>query len=66
MTIALEGVRVPAVLASLRSVDRNVVVGQSTSDAIGQVAFPDVPPGRYLVRAVREVFADAASAPFTV
>ena len=66
VTIALEGVRVPAVLASLRSVDRNVAVGQSTSDAIGQVAFPDVPPGRYLVRAVREGFADAESAPFTV
>ena len=66
MTIALEGVRVPAVLASLRSMDRNVAVGQSTSDAIGQVAFPDVPPGRYLVRAVREGFADAESAPFTV
>ncbi len=66
VTIALEGVRVPAVLASLRSVDRSVVVGQSTSDAIGQVAFPDVRPGRYLVRAVREGFADAESAPFTV
>ena len=41
-------------------------LAQSTSDAIGQVAFPDVPPGRYLVRAVREGFANAESAPFTV
>jgi len=66
VTIGLEGVRIPAVSVELRSVDRNVVVGQSTSDAIGQVAFPDVPPGRYLVRAVREGFANAESAPFTV
>ena len=29
-------------------------------------AFPDVPPGRYLVRAIREGFADAESAAFNV
>jgi hypothetical protein len=66
VTIALEGVRIPAVGVELRSVDRNIVVGQTTSDAIGQVTFPDVAPGRYLVRAAREGFANAESVPFTV
>ncbi len=58
VTLALEGVRIPAVNVALRSVDGNVVVAQTTSDAIGQVTFPDVPAGRYVVRAVREGFAD--------
>ena len=50
----------------LRNLDRNVAVGQTTSDAVGQVTFPDIPPGQYVVRAVREGFADAESSPFTV
>ena len=66
MTIALEGVRIPAVNVELRSVDGNVVVAQTTSDAVGQVTFPDVPAGRYVVRAFRDGFADSESAPFTV
>jgi hypothetical protein len=66
VTIALEGVRIPAVAVALRDTDRNVVVGQTTSDAIGQVTFPDVPPARYVIRAVREGFADAESPPFIV
>src|SRR5688572_31220009 len=47
---SLEGVRVPAVTVSLRSTDGNVVIGQTTTDNIGQVAFSDVAPGRYVVR----------------
>ncbi len=66
VTISLEDVRVPGVTVSLRDVDRNVQVAQTTSDVIGQVTFPDIPPGRYVVRAIREGFADAESAPFTV
>jgi TonB-dependent receptor-like protein len=66
VTISVEGVRIPAVNVELLSADRNVVIAQTTSDAVGQVTFPDVPTGRYLVRGVREGFADAASAPFTV
>src|SRR6185369_14021036 len=62
----LEGVRVPSVTVSLRSVDGNIVVGQTTSDSIGQVTFPDVPTGRYIVRAVRDGFADSESSPFDV
>ena len=64
--IALDSVRVPAASVELRSVDRNVAVGQTTSDAIGQVTFPDVSPGRYIVRAVREGFANAESVAFDV
>ena len=66
VTISLEDVRVPGVTVSLRDVDRNVQVAQTTSDVIGQVSFPDIPPGRYVVLAIREGFADAESAPFMV
>ena len=41
-------------------------IARTISDAIGQVTFPDVPAGRYVVKAVREGFADSESAPFTV
>jgi hypothetical protein len=66
VTIVVEGIRIPAVAVELRSVDRNIVVGQTTSDVVGQVTFPDVPPGRYLVHAARDGFADSDSAPFSV
>ncbi len=66
VTIAVEGLRIPAVRVELRNADGNVVIGQTMSDAVGQVTFPDVPAGRYVVRAVREGFADSESSPFTV
>jgi len=66
VTLVLESVRIPAVSVVLRSVDRGVAVGETTSDAIGQVTFPDVPAGRYIVRATRDGFANAESAPFSV
>jgi hypothetical protein len=66
VTIALEGLRIPAVDVELRSVDGNIVVGKTTSDAVGQVTFPDVRPGRYLVHATRDGFADTDSTPFAV
>jgi Carboxypeptidase regulatory-like domain/TonB dependent receptor-like, beta-barrel len=66
VTLALEGVRIPAVNVALRSVDGNIVVAQTTSDALGELTFPDVPVGRYVVRAFRDGFADSESAPFTV
>ena len=66
VTIALEGVRIPGVSASLRSVDANVVVAQTVSDSIGQVTFPGVPAGRYVVTTSREGFANGESPPFTV
>ena len=66
VTLAVEGVRVPSVTVSLRSLDGNIVVGQTTSDSIGQVTFPGVPSGRYVVRAVRDGFVDSESSPFDV
>jgi hypothetical protein len=65
-TLAVEGVRIPAVQVELRDVDGNIAVGQTTSDQVGQVTFPDVPAGRYIVRAVRDGFAETESSPFTV
>jgi hypothetical protein len=66
VTIALEGVRIPAVDVELRDLDRKIVIGQTSSDVIGQATFPDVPTGRYVIRASREGFAEAESAPFNV
>ena len=66
VTITLESLRIPAVNVELRHVDDNVVLGRTSSDGIGQVTFPDIPPGRYVAHAVREGFADAESTPFTV
>ena len=66
MTISLEGVRIPAVTVTLSDVDGNVAIAKTTSDAIGQVTFPDVPPGPYVVKVQRDGFADSESAPFTV
>ena len=66
VTISVEGVRIPGVAVELRDVERNARVAQTASDVIGQVTFQDVPPARYEVRGVREGFADATSAPFTV
>ena len=65
-TVSLEGLRIPAVSVELRSVDGNVVVAKTTTDVVGQVTFPDVRAGRYLVHATRDGFADADSAPFEV
>jgi hypothetical protein len=66
VTIALEGVRIPAVDVELRDAVANIPIAETTSDAIGQVTFPDVPVGRYIIRAAREGFANAESAPFPV
>jgi hypothetical protein len=66
VTLGVEGLRIPAVSVELRSVDRNIVIARSTSDAVGQVEFPDVPAGRYLVRAARDGFADTETPPFSV
>ena len=66
VTIALEGLRIPAVDVELRSLDANVMIGKTTSDVVGQVTFPDVRAGRYMIHATRDGFADTDSAPFTV
>ena len=66
VTITVESLRVPAVSVELHDADANVVIAETTSDAVGQVAFPDVPAGRYFVRAFREGFQDAETTAFTV
>ncbi len=66
VTITLESLRVSAVNVEILNVDGNIVLGRTTTDAVGQAVFPDVPAGRYVVRAIREGFADAESSPFEV
>ena len=65
VAISTEGLRIPAVNVGLRNLDGNVVPRADVrSDAVGQVTFPDVPAGRYVIRAIRDGFADGESAPF--
>jgi hypothetical protein len=66
VTITLEGLRIPGVSVELQDADARIVVAQTVSDGVGQVAFPDVPAGRYLVRAVRDGFEDTETTPFQV
>ncbi len=63
----LEGtVRMGGVDVQLRSLDGNVVIARTISDGAGQVTFPDVPAGRYVVEATRPGFVPTASAEFVV
>jgi hypothetical protein len=63
----LEGtVHVGGVDVELRSAVENLVVAKTITDGVGQVEFPDVPPGRYVVRASRDGFVSIDSAPFDV
>lgn len=66
VTLALESLRIPQVAVDLLNVTTNVVIAKSISDGVGQVNFPDVPPGRYAARCTRDGFADVTSAPFEV
>jgi hypothetical protein len=63
----LEGtVRLAAVEVELRLPQGDFVIARTLTDAAGEVAFPDVPPGLYVVRASRQGFLPRDSAPFTV
>ena len=63
----LEGqVRMPGVVVELRGASDPLVLGQTTTDGAGQVTFPDVPPGRYILNAAREGFFARQSPPFDV
>lgn len=66
VTISVESIRLPAVVVELLDVTSNVVIARTTSDGVGQTAFPDVPAGSYLVRTVRDGFANGESLPFEV
>jgi hypothetical protein len=64
---ALEGtVRIPGVDVELFALDGNVVLARTLTDGAGQAAFPDVPIGRYVVKATRPGFVPTDSAPFDV
>jgi hypothetical protein len=63
---ALEGsVHVPGVEVELQAED-GMTIAKTLSDTTGQVAFPDVPPGRYRLRASRLGFGASDSASFNV
>ena len=59
-------VRIAAADVELRSLDGNVVIAKTITDGAGLATIPDVPPGRYLVRATRPGFEATDSAPFEV
>jgi hypothetical protein len=63
----LEGtVRMAGVDMELRALDGNVTLAKTMSDGAGQVTFPDVAPGRYIINATRPGFVPTSSAPFDV
>ena len=63
----LEGaVHMPGVQVELREAAGAIVIARSVTDGAGQVTFPDVPPGDYVVVASRPGFVTRESAPFDV
>ena len=66
-TTVLDGtVRISGVEVELVSLEGNQVIAKTITDGAGQVTFPDVPPGRYLLKATRPGFVPIDSAPFDV
>ena len=59
-------VHIAGVDVELRSVDGNVILAKTITDGQGQVTFPDVPAGRYMIRASRPGFVPTDSTPFDV
>ncbi len=66
VTVTLESLRLPMVSVDLLPVGSSMAIARTTSDNVGQVAFPGVPVGQYVVHAVRDGFVDADSPPFEV
>jgi hypothetical protein len=58
--------QLPRVRVELRELPAETVLATTTTDGAGNVAFPDVPPGRYLLSAIRSGFENAESSPFEV
>jgi hypothetical protein len=68
---ALEGqLRIAGADVDLRPADAQAqpesVIAKTVTDGVGQVTFPDIPPGRYIVQAARPGFVATDSAPFDV
>jgi len=63
----LEGtVQLPGTQVELREQPSGAVLAMTRSDGAGHVVFPDVPPGRYTLGAVRAGFVDSVSTAFDV
>ncbi len=63
----LEGtVHMPGILVELREPDQRLVLAKTITDGSGQVTFPDVPPGRYIITASRPGFVSRDSTAFVV
>jgi hypothetical protein len=63
----LEGaVHMPGVQVELRDAAGAIVIARSVTDGAGEVMFPDVPPGQYVVVASRPGFSTRESTPFAV
>src|SRR5687767_10505140 len=63
----LEGaVHLPGVQVELRAPDEGLVIARSLTDGAGQVTFPDVAPGRYIITASHPGFVSHDSPAFTV
>jgi hypothetical protein len=63
----LEGtVHMPGIQVELRDPDQRLVIAETDTDGAGQVIFPDVPPGRYLVTASGPGFVPRDSTVFVV
>jgi hypothetical protein len=63
----LEGtVQMAGVQVELRTSSDSTVLAKTTTDGAGQLAIPDVPPGRYILKATRPGFVAKDSAPFDV
>lgn len=64
---ALEGtVHMPGMQVELRDPERTMVFARTMTDGAGQVTFPDVQPGRYIISVSRPGFVTRESAVFTV
>lgn len=63
----LEGtVHMSGVQVELRTESDPTVIAKTLTDGAGIVTFPDVPPGRYMLKATRAGFFEKTSAPFDV
>ncbi|HET9371124.1 MAG TPA: TonB-dependent receptor [Vicinamibacterales bacterium] len=63
----LEGsVHMPGMQVELRTPEQDLVIARTTTDGVGQVTFPDVPPGQYVIFASREGFTGRNSPVFIV
>lgn len=59
-------VHLAGVLVELQAPDETLVLARTFTDGAGQVVFPDIPPGRYIVTASRPGFTPRQSTTFTV